>query len=598
MRGLIMRRIVILAALILSSAFGPRAQAQNTISTVVGGGTNTATATSAYLSGSFGVARDTTNHVTYLSISALSIVYKVDSSGNMTPYAGNGVLGFSGDGKAATSAQLDGPNGIAVDGGGNLFIADSQNNRIRRVDFNTHVITTVAGSGNQYNGIGFFGGYTGDGGPASSALLNFPVAVAVDGGGDLFIADSNNNVIRKVENSPQHIITTYAGGAATVCAGATDPIGDGCPATSAQLNSPEGLAVDSIGNVFIADSGDNVVRMVNTAQIITTYAGGGTGCTAQTDPLGDGCPANQAGLNNPQGVSVDSSDNLYIVDTFNNRIRKVDGIALHNISTLAGSASICLATTGCGDGNAATAAVIGSPGFVIVDGAGDLFVVDGAASRIRKVNATSQVITNFAGNGVVGPPGNSNGDGSSALQANLTQVTHGMAFDPSGNLYFIDRSNFVIRRIDTSGTITRVAGNYGQRCAGASLPSCGDGGLATSALLRAPTGIAVDSTGNVYISDGGLNRIRVFSPGGNISNFAGTGAAGSANGPGLSATFTGPWGIAFDANGNLYVADAGNNLIRKIDNTTQHNVTTYAFNGVATFGGDGGTALSSSMQFP
>src|SRR5580700_7209991 len=149
MRGYIMRRSVILAILTLSSAFAARAQAPNTISTVAGGGANAATATSAYLSGPFGVARDGTNHVTYLCITALSTVYKVDAAGTIAPYAGNGILGFSGDGGAATSAELDSPTGIAVDGSGNLFIADSQNNRIRRVDFATHVITTVAGSGNQ-----------------------------------------------------------------------------------------------------------------------------------------------------------------------------------------------------------------------------------------------------------------------------------------------------------------------------------------------------------------------------------------------------------------------------------------------------------------
>jgi sugar lactone lactonase YvrE len=273
MRGYIMRRTVILAILTLSSAFGARAQTPNTISTVAGGGANATTATSAYLSGPFGVARDSTNHFTYLSVSALSTVYKVDAAGNIAPYAGKGILGFSGDCGAATSAELDSPNGIAVDTGGNLFIADSQNNRIRRVDSSTHVITTVAGSGNQYNGVGFFGGFSGDGGPAISALMNFPVAVAVDGNGNLFIADSGNNVIRKVDNSPTHIITTFAGNGTPGTPGTAN--GDGGAATAAQLSFPEGVAVDSTGNVFIGDSGDSVVRKVDTSAtpIITTYAG-------------------------------------------------------------------------------------------------------------------------------------------------------------------------------------------------------------------------------------------------------------------------------------------------------------------------------------
>jgi uncharacterized repeat protein (TIGR01451 family) len=646
-----MRRSVFLGMLVLASAVGAQAQATNTISTVAGGGTNAATAAAAYLPGSFGVARDTTNHVTYLSIPSLSVVYKVDAAGNITLYAGNGTLGFSGDGGAATSAQLDAPNGIAVDNGGNLFIADSANNRIRRVDFSTHVITTVAGSGNQYNGVGFFGGYNGDGGPATSALMNFPFAVAVDGNGNLFIADTNNNVIRKVDNSPSHVITTYAGNGTQGNPGTAN--GDGGAATSAQLSLPSGVAVDSTGDVFIGDSNDSVVRMVDTelTPIITTYAGSAANIFTFS---GDGGPANLAGLNFPQGITVDSANNLYIADTFNNRIRKVDGLPPHNISTLAGNAGICLVTTGCGDGgaaasavlntpstvavdaangnvflcdsgtqryrmvvpgaaptinayagggsggdgNAATSAVLGDVPFVTVDAAGDLIVVDGAGARIRKVNAKTQVITDIAGNGIIGPPGPANGDGGPAIQANLTRVNHGIAIGPSGNIYFVDRTNFIVRRIDTAGTITKVAGTYGTRCGAAHLPACGDGGPAASAFLRAPTGIAVDSNENIYISEGGLNRIRVFTVGGNISNFAGTGAAGATNGPAVSATFNAQWGIAFDVNNNLYVADANNNLIRKIDNTAQHNVTTLAFNGQPTFGGDGGSALSASMQFP
>jgi sugar lactone lactonase YvrE len=374
-----------------------------------------------------------------------------------------------------------------VDAGGNLFIADSQNNRIRRVDFATHVITTVAGSGNQYNGTGFFGGFSGDGGPAISALLNFPVAVAVDGNGNLFIADSGNNVIRKVDNSPTHIITTFAGNGTPGTPGAAN--GDGGAATAAQLSSPEGVAVDPTGNVFIGDSGDSVVRMVDTSAtpIITTYAGNAAHVFTFS---GDGGPANQAGLNNPEGVAADSSGNLYIADTINNRIRKVDNTPAHNISTFAGSANICLVTTGCGDGaaatsallnsptsvavdgangnvflcdsgtqryrmvvagatptinayagggaggdgSAATSALIGGPPFVTVDSSGDLLLVDGAGARIRKVNANTQVITNFAGNGIIGPPGLTNGDGGPATQANLSQVNHGIAIGPSGDL--------------------------------------------------------------------------------------------------------------------------------------------------------------------
>ena len=273
-----MQRISLLVVLILSSAVGAAAQAPNTISTVAGGGTNPASATSAYLPGAFGIVRDAVTGNTYLSLEYLSVVYKVDPSGNITLYAGNAVEGFSGDGGAATSAQLDFPSGIAVDASGNLFIADAQNNRIRRVDVNSHIITTVAGSGNQYNGLGFFGGFSGDGGPATGALLNFPLAVAVDQNGNLFIADTNNNRIRMVDNSPEHIITTYAGNGGG-CAGQTDAIGDGCPAVEGSIAGPQGVAVHSSGDLYIADSNERLIRKVDNSasHIITTYAGNGGG---------------------------------------------------------------------------------------------------------------------------------------------------------------------------------------------------------------------------------------------------------------------------------------------------------------------------------
>jgi len=663
-----MRRLVILAILICSTILPARAQTANKISTVAGGGTNGSNATSAYLPSAFGVAYDSITGNTYISLSGYSIVYKVAPSGTMTPYAGTGIIGFSGDGGPATSAQLDSPYGLAVDGAGDLFIADANNNRIREVN-TKGIITTVAGSGNQYDGIGFFGGYSGDGGPATSALLNFPDGVAVDKNGNLFIADANNNLIRKVDNTPDHIITTYAGippnSSITTCAAETDAVGDSCPATEATLNSPTGVTVDSSGNVFIADTSDSLVRIVNTAAppVINAYAGTlANGCNSI---LGDGGAATSASLCAPEGVFIDSTETLYIADTFYNRIRKVDNTVAHDISTIAGNAGICLNPTGCGDGGSptaatlnspvavglngadavligdagsnrfrivtqgaspainnfagggtggdtglATSAVIGQPFFVIADSSADLYVFDTDGARIREVNAGTQDITDFAGNGAIGPPGQKNGDGGSALSASFTSNVHGMAFDPSGNMYVIDRGNFIVREV-SAGSITKFAGTYGTRCPSG---TCGDGGSAASASFGAPTGIATDANGNVYIADGGANRIRVVcvtatcpisgATAGNIYDFAGspTGTPGSANGQGASATFNGPWGIVVDTsstsptNGDLFVADANNNLIRMID--TNGNVTTYAFNGQPTFGGDGGAATSASMQFP
>jgi uncharacterized repeat protein (TIGR01451 family) len=655
-----MRRIGLLVVLILSCAMAAAAQAPNTISTVAGGGPNAATATSAYLPGAYGIVRDAVTGNTYISLEYYSIVYKVDSSGNVTPYAGNGVGGFSGDGSAAASAQLNFPSGLAVDASGNLFIADASNNRIRRVDVNSHVITTVAGSGNQYNGLGFFGGLSGDGSPATGALMNFPRGVAVDQNGNLFIADTNNNRIRMVDNSPDHIITTYAG-AGGGCGGQTDAIGDGCPAVEGTLVAPLSVTIHSSGDLYIADSGENLARKVdNTANhIITTYAGSGTGCAGQTDTVGDGCPAIQAALNSPSGVSVDASEKVFISDTNHQRIRQVDTTTNHIITTVAGNGSLCSSLTAApancgnggaatgallnspmgvfvdglenilyadfgsnrfrlvsagatpiisdyagggagGDGGAATAAVMGLPYVVNADSAGDLFLVDNGGFRIRKVNAATQDITNYAGNGIAGAPGAANGDGGLATQANITSLAvYGMTLDSSGNLYFTDASNLVVRRVDAqTGLVTLVAGTYGQQCTSG---NCGDGGPATSATFIFPDGVAVDASGNVYIADAANNRIRVVSMDGavpgNISNFAGTGQAGPpSNGVALTATLNSPAGMVFDANGNLYFADGGNNVIRKID--TSGNISTVAFNGLPTFGGDGGSALSASMFGP
>ena len=401
---------------------------------------------------------------------------------------------------AATSAQLNFPSGLAVDASGNLFIADASNNRIRRVDVNSHVITTVAGSGNQYNGLGFFGGLSGDGSPATGALMNFPRGVAVDQNGNLFIADTNNNRIRMVDNSPDHIITTYAG-AGGGCGGQTDAIGDGCPAVEGTLVAPLSVTIHSSGDLYIADSGENLVRKVdNTANhIITTYAGSGTGCAGQTDTVGDGCPAIQAALNSPSGVSVDASEKVFISDTNHQRIRQVDTTTNHIITTVAGNGSLCSSLTAApancgnggaatgallnspmgvfvdglenilyadfgsnrfrlvsagatpiisdyagggagGDGGAATAAVMGLPYVVNADSAGDLFLVDNGGFRIRKVNAATQDITNYAGNGIAGAPGAANGDGGLATQANITSLAvYGMTLDSSGNLYFTGR---------------------------------------------------------------------------------------------------------------------------------------------------------------
>ena len=255
-------------------------------------------------------------------------IRKVDGAGILTTVAGTGARGFSGDGGPATDAALNSTNGVAVDGAGNLFIADSGNNRIRKVD-GAGIITTVAGGGGR--------GFSGDGGPATAAALRFPLGVAVDGAGNLFIADSSNNRIRKVDGAG--IITTVAGtGAFGFSGGRTGhgcsfglprgrgggwsrQSGDGGPATDAALGFPEGVAVDGAGNLFIANASSRRIRKVDGAGTITTVAG-----TGAFGFSGDGGPATAAALASPIGVAVDGAGNLFIADEDNRRIRAVRGI--------------------------------------------------------------------------------------------------------------------------------------------------------------------------------------------------------------------------------------------------------------------------------
>ena len=344
--------------------------------------------------------------------------------GTITTVAGNGAVGsFFGDGGPATSAAFVDPWGVAVDASGNLFISDYWNDRIRKVSANG-IITTVAGTGvklSTFNPDTGFGGFSGDGGPASSASLSLPAGIALDALGNLFIADSMSQRIRKI--SASGTITTVAGSAASF--GIVSPpgfSGDGGPATSAQLNEPEGVAVDAAGNLFIADTGNHRIRKVSAGGIITTVAGYSQGFS------GDGGPALAAQLSGPASVAVDASGNLFIADLGNLRIRKVSTAGI--ITTVAGNGT----WGSSGDGRPATSAEL-SLGFacgIAADSFGNLFLSDYGNSLIRKVSAAG-IITTVAGNGL---PGFS-GDGGPAASASL-QTPEGITLDAAGNLFVAD----------------------------------------------------------------------------------------------------------------------------------------------------------------
>jgi uncharacterized protein (TIGR03437 family) len=358
----------------------------------------------------------------------------------ITTVAGTGAAGFSGDGTAATQATLNDPVWVASDLSGNLYIADQNNNRIRRVD-TKGVITTVAGNGNP--------GFSGDTGPALQASLNGPTGVCTDAAGDLFIADLGNLRIRKVNTAG--IITTVAGN------GIKASNGDGGPATQASLYIPIRCAVDSLGNLYVADQGGHKIRKIDPFGTISTFAGTGAHLGVPADFSGDGGPAIAADLNNPTAIAFDPTGNLYFSDQFNQRIRKIDKSGI--ITTVAGNG-----TAGFSGG------ALNYPGGIAVDSNGDLYFADSANNIVRKFSNGS--ISTVAGTGAQGFQ-----DG--AASAALFNNPFGLAMDPAGNLYIADINNNRIRKI--SGATTALSPNFSAASVtnGASFKS----GLTAGALI-------------------------------------------------------------------------------------------------------------------
>jgi len=362
--------------------------------------------------------------------------------------AGNGSAGFSGDGGAATSAQLNLPGGIAVDSSGNLYIADGGNHRVRKLSNGT--ITTVAGNGTA--------GFAGDNGAATSAELNDPVGVAVDSSGNLYIADAGNNVIRKVSNG---IITTFAGN------NTLGYTGDGGAATSAELNNPVGVAVDSAGNVYIADANNNAIREVSGGNI-STFTGGT--------------------LHHPDSIAVDLGGNLYVADTGGTRIVFLSG---GTATVFAGDGSIGFS----GDNGLAVNAALDDPVGVAVDSAGYVYIADTFNSRIRKVSPEG-VITTIAGRGGAGD----SGDGGPATRATL-YFPHAVAADSAGNVYISDEGNSTIRRLQVAAPL--ISANGVVNAAGF-VPPISPGSLATVFAANI-TGLKASATAPLPTSLAGVS---------------------------------------------------------------------------------------------
>ena len=494
-------------------------------------------------------------------------VRKIDTSGNISTFAGIGEAGFSGDDAPAVKARLNLPSGVVADGKGNLFISDRSNDRIRVVD-KKGVIRTYAGTG--------VAGFQGDAGPALKAQLDKPFGIALDEAENLYIADRNNNRVRKV--SPEGIITTVAGD------GGFFFMGDNGPAYRASVAAPTGVAVDKKGNLYIADRNNNRIRLVDKLGMIRTVAG-----TGQQDYNGDSEVARETNLYLPFGLTVDSNDNLLVIDRSHYRIRRIEPKS-GKVETVAGNGLKLFA----GDGGPATGATLSFPHGMFVDKNDNLIFSDKGHYRIRKITPKG-IISTIGGNGRRGNVGNN----IPALEANVYNVTT-IIQNPVGDAFMSSPSGFVsiIRRLDAKGIIHDYIDTASPKYREAIRKSKYKGLVQTGAVATITqfSDITFDPKGNLFISDRMNHQIRKIDLNGNISTIAGTGDSDyyGDGGPALEAAFRDPNSLASDKQGNIYIAEAANNRIRKID--TKGIVTTIAGNGEHADSGDGGPALKAGIR--
>ena len=531
----------------------------------------------------------------YVGNTKSCIVQKFGADGIIHTVAGTGICGYNGDGMAATSTQLTLPRGIYLDASGALYIADSGspvskdagNCRVRKVEADG-TLRTVAGTGDCDFG--------GDGGDPTQAELKNPKSMGVDSQGRLVIADYDNCRIRRVENNA---IETIAGSDCDV----VDPFGitidnqdrifiadEGnsrvqviaggklqVVAAAPDVDAAQDVALDAAGDLFIADSNHCQVKEVAApvfvdghSGAVQTIAGSGTCGYA-----GDGA-ALTTEFNHPGGIAVDKQGDLFVADTMNCRIREIRG---GRISTIAGN------------GGCHTV----KPTGLALDAAGDVFVSDSSVLDCHVLDVTpAGAVTRVAGFATIGPedtqlPCGFSGDGEAAnLKLN---APNGLAFDAQGRLYIADTGNCRIRMVDGAAMTTAVG-------KGSCRPGS-DGVPPSEATLTDPEGVAFDAAGVMYIADTQHCEVRAVAPGGNITAIAGTGECGFTGdrGQAASAAVNAPSAVAVDAAGNVYIADTGNCRIRRIDAATK-TIDTVAGDGTCDYGGDGGPPVSAALNHP
>jgi sugar lactone lactonase YvrE len=462
-----------------------------------------------------GIAVDNTGHV-YVADSGNDTIRKITPDGVVSTLAGLGGNSGSADG-TGSAALFTNPVGISVDAAGNVYVSEDYNHTLRKITPGG-VVTTLAGK------AGVLGNADGSG---AEARFNSPARMTLDGAGNLFVADSGNNIIRMV--TPDGAVTTWAG---KPSAGTADGIGK-----EALFAHPSGLAVDDLGNVYVADYDNHTVRKIAPSGIVSTLAG------EPREPGSADGKGNSARFDHPEAIAIDRAGNLYVTDTWNHTIRKItlDGV----VTTLAGLAG----SYGSADGAGSDARFF-HPYGVAVDPAGNVFVTDGYNQTIRKITPTGMVTT-LAGK--VGKSGHLDGVGSDAR----FRSPDGLATDSDGNIYVADLGNHVIRKITPTGSVTTLAGLAG-------VPGSVDG-QGSEARFSGPHALVVDQTGHIYVADRRNNAIRLITPDGFVSTLAGSAKdlRGSTDGTAGAARFFVPSAVAVDSAGNLYVADGGNNSIRK-----------------------------------